>query len=67
WANPPGDAKPKNALRICFGRAFLGFYCRIAGIDVARRLSYSTFAVSHVAKRGGLLFETDKELQGLLT
>ena len=39
---------------------------RIAGIDVAKRLGYSTSAVSHAAKRGQRLFENDETLLEIL-
>jgi len=40
--------------------------CRIAGVDVAKRLSYSSSAVSQSAKRGRQIFEDDETLRGLL-
>ncbi|MCK4622129.1 MAG: transposase, partial [Desulfuromonadales bacterium] len=40
--------------------------CLIAGVDVAKRLGYSTSAVSHAAKRGQQLFENDETLREIL-
>ncbi len=39
---------------------------RIAGVDVAKRLGYSTSAVSNAAKRGQGLFEKDETLREIL-
>ncbi len=39
---------------------------RIAGVDVAKRLGYSTSAVSRAALRGMKLFKEDRVLQGFL-
>ncbi|MBE9487190.1 MAG: hypothetical protein IMY82_08490, partial [Chloroflexi bacterium] len=40
--------------------------CLIAGVDVAKRLGYSTSAVSQAAKRGQQLFENDETLREIL-
>ncbi len=40
--------------------------CRIAGIDVAKRLGYSTSAVSHAAKRGQKIFEKNETLKAIM-
>ena len=47
---------------------YLAIRCyRIAGIDVVKRLGYSTFAVGHAAKRGQEIFEKDEALQAILS
>ncbi|MCK4621083.1 MAG: hypothetical protein KAT62_02590 [Desulfuromonadales bacterium] len=40
--------------------------CRIAEVDVAKRLSYSSSAVSQSAKGGRQIFEDDETLRDLL-
>jgi REP-associated tyrosine transposase len=49
---------------ICFWATRRG---RVPGVDLAKRLGYSTSAVSLAARRGQQLFENDAELQALLT
>jgi REP-associated tyrosine transposase len=49
---------------ICFWATRRG---RVPGVDLAKRLGYSTSAVSRAARRGQQLFENDAELQALFT
>lgn len=65
-----GLSWPCRQAEIASAKAIICFWatrrCRIPGIDLAKRLGYSTSAVSMAARRGQRLVENDEELQELL-